>query len=95
MPLKIGCLVTGMLMGADSIDDMNVLRDGGLHHVFAEVGGARRSAASARSATATSASWTRCTGGCWLAWPPVLLCCPARTCWPTSTSTPASAASTG
>ena len=36
-PLKIGCLVTGMLMGADSIDDMNVLRDGGLHHVFAEV----------------------------------------------------------
>ena len=36
-PLKVGCLVTGMLMGADSIDDMNLLRDCGLHHVFAEV----------------------------------------------------------
>ena len=36
-PLKIGCLVTGMLMGADSIDDMNVLRDCGLHHVLTEV----------------------------------------------------------
>jgi hypothetical protein len=36
-PLKVGCLVTGMLMGADSIDDMNLLRDCGLHHVFTEV----------------------------------------------------------
>jgi hypothetical protein len=36
-PLKIGCLVTGMLMGADSIDDMNLLRDCGLHHVLTEV----------------------------------------------------------
>jgi len=36
-PLKAGCLVTGMLMGADSIDDMDLLRDCGLHHVFTEV----------------------------------------------------------
>jgi hypothetical protein len=36
-PLKVGCLVTGMLMGADSIDDMNLLRDCGLQHVFTEV----------------------------------------------------------
>ena len=36
-PLKVGCLVTGMLMGADSIDDMNLLRDCGLLHVFTEV----------------------------------------------------------
>src|ERR1039457_4820480 len=36
-PLKIGCLVTGMLLGADSIDDMNVLRDCGLHHGLAAV----------------------------------------------------------
>ena len=36
-PLKIGCLVTGMLMGADSIDDMDLLRDSGLHHIFTEV----------------------------------------------------------
>ena len=36
-PLKIGCLVTGMLMGADSIDDMNLLRDSGLYHIFTEI----------------------------------------------------------
>lgn len=36
-PLKVGCLVTGMLMGADSVDDMNLLRDCGLAHVLTEV----------------------------------------------------------
>jgi hypothetical protein len=36
-PLKIGCLVTRMLMGADSIYDTNLLRDCGLHHVLIEV----------------------------------------------------------
>jgi hypothetical protein len=36
-PLKAGCLVTGMLMGADSAGDMDLLRDCGLHHVFTEV----------------------------------------------------------
>jgi hypothetical protein len=36
-PLKVGCLVTGMLMGADSIGDMGLLRDCGLQHVFTEV----------------------------------------------------------
>jgi hypothetical protein len=36
-PLKAGCLVVGMLMGAGSTGDMGLLRDCGLHHVFAGV----------------------------------------------------------
>jgi hypothetical protein len=36
-PLTVGCLVTGMLMGADSIGDMGLLRGCGLQHVFTEV----------------------------------------------------------
>lgn len=33
-PLKVECLVAGMLLGADSIEDMNRLRDGALTSVI-------------------------------------------------------------
>lgn len=36
-PLKADRVVTGMLMGAGSIGDMNLLRACGLHHVLTEV----------------------------------------------------------
>src|SRR6202451_1983177 len=32
--LKAGCLVAGMAAGADSIDDMDVLRHGAMDHLF-------------------------------------------------------------
>ena len=32
--LKVSALVAGMLAGADSIDDMNVLRHGGMGRLF-------------------------------------------------------------
>lgn len=35
--LKIGCLVAGMVAGADSIDDMNLLRDGAIGELFGGV----------------------------------------------------------
>src|SRR5215470_9005257 len=35
--VKVGCLVAGMAAGADSIDDMNVLRHGAMVEVFAGV----------------------------------------------------------
>src|SRR5258708_22308720 len=35
--LKVGCLVAGMAAGADSIDDMDVLRHGAMAQVFAGV----------------------------------------------------------
>jgi Transposase DDE domain group 1 len=34
---KIGCLVAGMAAGADSIEDMDVLRHGGMPHLFAGI----------------------------------------------------------
>jgi len=36
--LKIGCLVAGMAAGADSIDDMDVLRHGAMGEVFRPAG---------------------------------------------------------
>ena len=36
-PLKVECLVAGMLLGADSIEDMNRLRDGALTSVIGQV----------------------------------------------------------
>src|SRR5258708_17304817 len=35
--VKVGCLVAGMAAGADSIDDMDVLRHGAMGEVFAGV----------------------------------------------------------
>jgi hypothetical protein len=36
-PLKVGCLVAGMAAGADSIDDMGLLRHGAMDVLFSEV----------------------------------------------------------
>ena len=33
-PYKIGCVVAGMVAGADSIDDLDVLRHGGMGELF-------------------------------------------------------------
>ena len=35
--VKVGCLVAGMIAGADSIDDMTLLRHGGMRRLFAGV----------------------------------------------------------
>jgi hypothetical protein len=58
--LKIASLVGGMVAGADSIDDMALLRHGGMGRVFARAYAPRRWARSCgRSLSATSASSTR------------------------------------
>jgi len=36
-PIKVGALVAGMVAGADSIDDMGLLRHGGMHRIFGGV----------------------------------------------------------
>jgi hypothetical protein len=36
-PVKIGCLIAGMIGGADSIDDMDLLRHGAMDTVFGEI----------------------------------------------------------
>jgi hypothetical protein len=83
---KIGCLVAGMIAGADSIDDMDLLRYGAMEVLF---GGVRapstRGRSGARSPGGTCCSWARCTGSSWRNWPAASRCCPARTCRRTGT----------
>ncbi len=63
--LKIPALVAGMVAGADSIDDMALLRHGGMGRLFAGSGRLRRWGRScARSPSAMSASSTRSRPGC-------------------------------
>ena len=62
--LKIPCLVAGMAAGADSIDDMDVLR-----HAVTEVSGGIRAPSTlgrscGRSPGATCGSWTPWPAGC-------------------------------
>ena len=68
--LMIGCLVVGMAAGADSIDDMDVLRHGAMTEVF---GGIRAPStlgrSCGRSPGATCASWTPWAASCWQSWP--------------------------
>jgi hypothetical protein len=80
-PFKIGCVVGGMLAGADSIDDLDVLRHGGMGELFDACGRRPRWVRSCgRCRGATSASWRRSTGGCWAS------SRPGPRCWPTPTS---------
>jgi hypothetical protein len=58
-------LVAGMVAGADSIDDMDLLRHGAMSRLFHGSGRPRRSGRScAASPSATSGSSTRLPRGC-------------------------------
>src|SRR4051794_5316957 len=75
--LKVPALVAGMVTGADSIDDMDLLRHGGMGGLFAGSGHHRRWARSCgRSPSATSASSIRSPRPFSPAWPSVHRCCP-------------------
>jgi hypothetical protein len=86
--LKVGCLVAGMTAGADSIEDMDVLRHGAMPGLFdgirapSTLGSFLR-----RSPGAMCASWTPWPGGSWPSWRRPRRCCPAATCWRSSTWT--------
>ena len=87
--LKAGCLVAGMAAGADSIDDMDLLRHGAMEGLF---GGVR--APSMLGSFLRSFTWGNVLqleaapgGSCWRSWPAALRCCPARTSWRSSIST--------
>jgi hypothetical protein len=68
--LKVASLVAGMVAGADSIDDMAVLRHGGMGRVFDTRMRRRRWGRScAASPSAMSASSTRSRRGSWPGWP--------------------------
>ena len=92
---KVTCLIAGMAAGADSIDDMDLLRDGAMETAFAGVRARPPSVpACAPIPGATSASPARRTAG---SWPPsrgTRGCCPAGTSSRSSTSTPPRTGST-
>ena len=57
--VKVPALIAGMVAGADSIDDMDLLRHGGMARLFGGVGAPRRSGRSYRpSPSAMSGSST-------------------------------------
>ena len=78
---KVACLVAGMIGGADSIDDMDLLRHGAMDALF---GGIR--ALSTLGSHLRSYTWET-SASCWRNWPGAPRCCPARTSWRSWTST--------
>ena len=94
--LKIGCLVAGMAAGADSIDDLDVLRYGAMPAIF---GGVR--APSTLGSFLRSFTWgnvlqlDKVNGSCWRSWPVARTCCPAPPCWRSPISTRRSGGSAG
>jgi hypothetical protein len=62
--LKVSALVAGMVAGADSIDDMAVLRHGGMARVFGGVRRRRWGRSCGRSRSAMSVNSTRSRPGC-------------------------------
>ena len=87
--VKVASLVAGMVAGADSIDDMALLRHGGMGTVFTGPTPPRRWGRSCgRSPSATSASSTRSPPAAGPGWPSTPRCWPGATgwCWSTSTT---------
>jgi hypothetical protein len=75
--IEVATIVAGMVAGADSIDDLDVVRHGGLPALFGGCTPRRRWARScAGSATGTGCSWPRPGVSCWSSWPAAPGCCP-------------------
>jgi hypothetical protein len=80
--LKAGCLVAGMAAGADSIDDMDVLRHGAMDSLFGGIWAPSTLGSFLRSFTWGSARQLEKASRMLLAgWPPPRRCSPARTRW--------------
>jgi hypothetical protein len=73
---KVAAIVTGMAAGADSIDDLDVIRHGGMKRLFGGVYARHWARFCGRSPTGTSSSWRWCCGRCWCRWRR------RRRCWP-------------
>ena len=85
--LKIPALVAGMVAGADSIDDMSLLRHGAMRRLFTGTRAPSTLGTFLRSFTFGHAgSPTPSPRGCWSTWRVRRRCCPEPQSWPTSTS---------
>jgi hypothetical protein len=72
---KLTAIIAGMAAGADSIDDLDVIRCGGMKKLFGGVYACASWVSScASSRTATSASSARCCADSWSRWPDAHRC---------------------
>src|SRR3982750_2969372 len=95
-PVKVTALLAGMLAGADSIDDMDLLRHGAMDRLFTGVRAPSTLGTFLRVfRSGTCARWTRSPPGCSPGWRRGRRCCPAPTASPMWTSTTPSAKRTG
>jgi hypothetical protein len=94
---KVAALVAGMLAGADSIEDMDLLRHGGMGRLFAGVRAPSTLGTFLRAFTFGHVrhSSTRSPPGCWKVWPGMRRCCRALRRLRSSTSTTRSGAPMG
>ena len=64
--VKVAVVVAGMVAGADSIDDLDRLRHGGMGRLFTGIRApSTLGTFCGRSPSATSSSWTRSPRRCW------------------------------
>jgi hypothetical protein len=85
--LKVACLAAGMAAGADSIDDMDLLRHGAMSALSGGIRAPSMLGSHLCSYTwGTYPSWRRRAGSSWRNWRGRRRCCPARMCWRSSTS---------
>ena len=95
-PLKVECLVAGMLLGADSIEDMNRLRDGALTSVIGQVRAPSTLGSFLRAFDFGNVRQLQALHRRLLAaWPVRPRCCPAPRPWRSWTPTHRSSGSTG
>ena len=94
--LKVACLAAGMIAGADSIDDMDLLRHGAMPALFGGIRAPSTLGSFLRAFTLGNVLQLEKVSRLLLAdWPAGRRCCRARTPWPSSTSIPRRNASTG
>src|SRR6187200_758843 len=92
---KLATLMGGMCAGADSIDDVDVVRSGGMKTLFDDVYAASTiGLCCGSSVSGMPASWNRCCAGIWGCCVREPSCCPALACALSSTSTHCCARST-
>ena len=83
-PVKVACVVAGMVAGADSIDDLDVLRHGAMSALFGGIRAPSTLGSFLRSFTwgnvrqGSSMPWP---GSSWSPWQRACRCCPAPACW--------------
>jgi hypothetical protein len=86
--LKVPCLVAGMIGGADSIEDMDLLRHGAMDVLFGSVRAPSTLGSHLRSYAWGNVRQLEAQNPQLLAnWPPGRRCCPAKTSWRSPAST--------